>query len=494
MSKNQSESQQQSNRLNLFKFGSRRKSSNNDVVKTKSREDEDPMSNSSDYFNINTQNNTRSNSINTEDDPNVQSYPPSFYYDNQVGSQTHLQSPTSPSESSLIFERSVEDPTQPIQQAQNTCSRCQTNNEENNSNNNNSNNNNNISNSPNSRCNHQSVCNLPSHYSVENFVSPCLDATTKILTDENTDLDNVDMVYSRRPSSVMGLNMALGRNKSFSGNVNNMNNMNDDIPTGFSAISRNNSNLNITKTNSLASIKDSDNDGSNPKRPPTLSFYSYADMINNENPNPKRPSISQSLSSSFINSRQASRSNSITASAAQQQRENILNNNSLMNNNSITPQRNTRMNSRSSFSNPFNSNLSMPKKNFQITPDSPNSSDSENEYNSNQQLKTNLRSKRNSMTSNKSGTGNRLNKSYSNQSSNLSTHNGGNNQNVLNSPNSNVSSSPSSLRDRRFSNLDEQFYNNNNSSDNDSLAVSSIGDHLRRNNGEIKSSNNSIIA
>lgn len=441
------------NRLNLFKFASRRRSSNETNQLNPSQQEKPQL-----VTNTSTQGGDNGNEyeeldpINSREydqdvkDENIESYPPSSYFEHQ-GSQTYLQSPTSPSESSLIFERSVEDPSQVYQQT--ACPRCgqQQNN-----------------NNQKSSCHHQSIVNLPSHYSVENFVSPCLDATTKILTDEKTDLDNVDMVYSRRPSSVMGLNMALGRNKSFANN-------NNDEFTGsqFSPSSRNNSSLNITKTNSLANVRDLDSS----TRPPTLSFYSYADMINSENPNPKRPSISQSLSSSFVNTRgNQSRSNSVSTNlgagnSITPQRNNVIN--PLSTTHPLNASNNNNNISRSSFSSPFNNNLhhrasqsSHGKKKFQITPDSPNSSDSESEYQPNH---SRPQSKRNSISS-------KLNKTYSNQSSiNQSLH------------------SPGSYR--RYSNLDENMYN---SSDNESLVISSIGEHLRRNNGEIKSSNNSIIA
>lgn len=443
------------NRLNIFKFGSRRKSSNDTNQQKLQQEEkqEKPKINTQTqqtrFYNEDEEDLDPINSRDYErNDENIQSYPPSSYFD-QPGS--YLQSPTSPSESSLIFERSVEDPAQVYQQT--TCPRCG---QQQNPNN------------PKLNCNHQSIVNLPSHYSVENFVSPCLDATTKILTDESTDLDNVDMVYSRRPSSVMGLNMALGRNKSFA----NYNDADGGPATPFSSRSRTNSQANITKTSSLANLRDPDS----VKRPPTLSFYSYADMINNENPNPKRPSISQSLSSSFVNTRgNQSRSNSVSTNlgagnSITPQRNNIINPLTATNSLSAT-NTNNNANPRSSFSSPFNPNLyhrpsqsSHSKKKFQITPDSPNSSDSESEYH---QSYSRPQSKRNSVNS-------KLNKTYSNQSSiQHSLH------------------SPGSLNSRRYSNLDDNFYN---SSDNESLVISSIGDQLRRNNGEIKSSSNSIIA
>lgn len=417
------------NPLNLFRFGSRKKSTND--IKT---DDISPP-----IAKVQTDTTDLDPITSRENDADIETYPPdSFYSTSNQYSQTHLQSPTSPSESSLIFERSVEDPSQVYQQT--TCPRCG---------------HNRSSNASNSglNCNHQSIVDLPTHYSVENFVSPCLDATTKILTDKDTNLDNVDMVYSRRPSSVMGLNLALGRTKSFA-------NEDTNELSNLSSISRRNSSAKLTKTNSLANMTDS----TNPKRPPTLSFYSYADMINNENPNPKRPSISQSLSSSFVNQARSpnSRSNSISQSNFLQSAGN-----------SITPQRNPRNSfSRSNISNNVSqsniSNLNSKKK-FQLTPDSPNSSDSESDY-PNSIIKSSSSRRKNSINSKSSK---KLSKTISNSSS-------------LNSPAQNLN--------RRFSNLDDNLYYTNSGSDNESLVISSIGDHLRRNNGEIQSSNNSIIA
>ncbi|CCH45183.1 Chitin synthase 2 [Wickerhamomyces ciferrii] len=495
------------NKLNLFKFASKRKSSTNSITKQDKRDgqqqqqqesksnDLDPIDSHKSYDRYHEDDeNAVADDDDDDDENNIHSYHPDGYYSpnqrkdfeesNQYFPPFH--SPRSPSESSLIFERSVEDPTQLYQQP--TCARCNTNNN---------------GSQGKLNCNHQSIVNLPSHYSVENFVSPCLDATTKILSDENTNLDNVDMVYSRRPSSVMGLNMALGRNKSFLGDQ-------QQYPESssnsiFSPNSRSNSFANINNSNI-------DENGT-PKRPPTLSFYSYADMINNENPNPKRPSISQSLSSSFINSRSNSivnsKSNSRSNSISQ-----IHNNQNFISNaaNSITPQRHglirppnsqstTRPGSFSQHSynnNPFNNNNNnnnlaqsgLNKKKFQLTPDSPNSSDSESDFpNSiksiNQTSSSSQFPKRrtssihsNSKKNITSLNQNSLNKTISNQSSLKSNHS--------------YHSIPNSFNNRQFNQLNE---------DDESFVVSSIGDTLRKNNGEIngnseisKSSQNSIIA
>ncbi|CEP20630.1 unnamed protein product [Cyberlindnera jadinii] len=312
-----------------------------------------------------------------------------------------FQSPIeSPPESSLIFERSVEDPSQIYQQT--TCPRCG-----------------HKSSQGGLSCTHHSIVNLPSHYSVENFVSPCLDATTQILTDQNADLENVDMVYSRRPSSVLGLNMALGRSRSYVG----------ELPQAeVSSPSKSGP----VKIHSAADLQEL------PERPPALSFYSYADMIESENPNPRRPSLSQSLSSSFLNSR----SNSIAVG------------------NSITPQR-TPMNLRNhSFSSPFNFSKSRQganasstqiSKKFTLNSDnSPGSSDSESDY---------VHSRKNSMSSRASKFSHRLKKTLSTASNLQRT-------------------------DTRASNQDDV---NSVISEGDSLVISSVGETIRRNTGEIRS-------
>lgn len=317
-----------------------------------------------------------------------------------------FQSPIqSPSESSLIFERSVMDPTQIYQQT--SCPRC--------------------GHKPSSQgginCNHQSIVNLPSHYSMENFVSPCLDATTQILTDKNADLENVDMVYSRRPSSVLGLNMALGRSRS---------SLADQGQGGQDQSSPPRA---VPKTHSMASLQSADQSD----RPPAVSFYSFADMMQSENPNPRRPSISQSLSSSFLNSRSNSVSNppgNFNMGA------------------SITPQR-APLNLRTqSFSSPFtlNRHRSASKK-FTLNGDhSPGSSDSESDY---------VHTRKNSTTSRSSKISNRLKKTLSGASNIQRT-------------------STMASQDDATSLISEE-------DGDDSLVISSIGERLRKNTGEINS-------
>lgn len=392
-----------SSKLNLFKFAQKHKGSNTGDVEPHHQQLSDEAHDPHEELNF--------IDIGTEEpySPESDSY--------QEGGPIR-----SPSEASLIFERSVEDPSQVFQQ--NSCPRCGANSNDTNG----------------LKCNHQSIANLPSHYSVENFVSPCLDATTKILTDDSTDLDNVDMVYSRRPSNVMNLSMALngGRTKSYIDEA--------SVPQ-----------YPQQRTRSFASVKDLESPG--PTRPPVLSFYSYADMINNEQPNPRRPSISQSLSSSFLNSR----SNSITS-----------NSNKFQAGNSITPKRNSIANnsSRPSFScSPLNAinnpRIPISAKNFSLNPDnvSPNSSEDESDYNH-----TSLASRISRSSSRK--------QSQPDQDRRFSAH-----QSLLSRTNSNQSSLLSGSSSRHFKAGNQIDM----ADDNDEMVVSSIGERLRRNTGEIRS-------
>ncbi|KAH3672679.1 hypothetical protein WICMUC_004197 [Wickerhamomyces mucosus] len=265
------------------------------------------------------------------------------------------------SEASLIFERNVEDPNLPTK-----CPRCSQSNNNSHSNNNayttnnntnttlndndntNDNNNNNNNNNNNStRCRHHSINNLPSHFSMENYVSPCLDATAEILTNENTDLDNVEMVYSRRPSTI--LLSQLNRSKSII-----------DSPFQRPPTSRSQSFANIKEPNSPIMGE----------RPQMLSFYSYADVINNEG-TPRSPSISHSLNSSFI------RSNSINSPSQQQQRIPLFQQPQPQYQSQRTP---------------------IVKKGFQLESTSPNSSDSEYDY-SPSQYRPSPSSRKNSLQS-----------------------------------------------------------------------------------------------
>ncbi|CCK70433.1 Vhs2p KNAG_0E01710 [Huiozyma naganishii CBS 8797] len=57
---------------------------------------------------------------------------------------------------------------------------------------------------------------LERHHTLENFVPPALDEGCSLVADRDTNLEDVNMVYSKRPST-LGLDMALGRTRSYSG-------------------------------------------------------------------------------------------------------------------------------------------------------------------------------------------------------------------------------------------------------------------------------------
>lgn len=126
----------------------------------------------------------------------------------------------------------------------------------------------------------------------EDCIPAALDATASILSDKETNLDDVEMVYSnRRNSSVIGLNMALGRSYTPT-RKNSMYSM-----TSLQQQAQHPSYGQLAQQHAAAP--------SNPQfnSPPKLkqsklsvSFYSYADMINKDEHH-KRPSMmSQSQS------------------------------------------------------------------------------------------------------------------------------------------------------------------------------------------------------
>ncbi|CDK26130.1 unnamed protein product [Kuraishia capsulata CBS 1993] len=171
---------------------------------------------------------------------------------------------SNPSDSSLIFERSVQDPlitTQPVSH----CPRCL---------------------KPKSQCHHNSILNLPQHINSENFIPPALDSTASLLN-STKNLDDVDMVYSPRRPSTINLSYALGERQS----------ERPSLSKRSSAVLQSPSSTNLRTEGSKS----------------TLSFFSYADMINNEDSEAnyqRRPSISQTLSQSFLGNPRLSRTNS----------------------------------------------------------------------------------------------------------------------------------------------------------------------------------------
>lgn len=141
-------------------------------------------------------------------------------------------------------------------------------------------------------CTHNSSISLLNGYILkhEDQIPPALDASTTILNDKDANLDDVEMIYSnRRNSSVIGLNMALGR--------------------PFTP-SRKNSlySCGLNQAPQAQVLSQPVAPSQQPISPPkltssrsSLSFYSYADMINNEELQ-KRPAFKQSFSQGQISS------------------------------------------------------------------------------------------------------------------------------------------------------------------------------------------------
>lgn len=124
----------------------------------------------------------------------------------------------------------------------------------------------------------------------EDYIPPVLDATAQILSDKDANLDDVEMVYSpRRNSSVQGLNMALGR--------------------PYTPLRKNSvysmSQMHMSNGNT-ASLSSLTHQPQSPISPPKLStsrssvsFYSYADMINNDQFS-RRPSAMHTFSHGMV--------------------------------------------------------------------------------------------------------------------------------------------------------------------------------------------------
>lgn len=192
-----------------------------------------------------------------QQDDQEQDYFQDAYSDN-------LPSPA-PSESSLIFERNVEDPYTQTYTNPSHCQLCVPSA---------------TSRSASSASLSQQLQNSPTgckhsnHHNLENLVAPALDASAALVTEKDTNLDNVEMIYSRRPSTI-GLDMALGR-------------------------TRTNSHSNLPELSRATTASASTTMGSVSERPRVLRYYSYADMLSDENSNPRRPSITQSLSSTLL--------------------------------------------------------------------------------------------------------------------------------------------------------------------------------------------------
>lgn len=108
----------------------------------------------------------------------------------------------------------------------------------------------------------------------EDCIPAALDATASLLNDKDTNLDNVEMIYSnRRNSSVIGLNMALGRpfapsrkNSTYLMNSFAAQQSQPQLPTQQSP---------QTQTSSVSPPKLTSSKSA-------VNFYSYADMISND--------------------------------------------------------------------------------------------------------------------------------------------------------------------------------------------------------------------
>lgn len=124
----------------------------------------------------------------------------------------------------------------------------------------------------------------------EDFIPPALDATTSILNNKDTNLDDVEVIYSnRRSSSVIGLNMALGKpfTPSRKNSTYSINQQLRDSTFDSPQIHQNQQPQSPVTPPKLTSSKSS------------VSFYSYADMINNDEFS-RRPSFKQSYSQGII--------------------------------------------------------------------------------------------------------------------------------------------------------------------------------------------------
>lgn len=175
----------------------------------------------------------------------------------------------------------------------------------------------------------------------EDFIPPALDATTSILNDSNTNLDDVDIIYSsRRNSSVIGLNMALGRSAPSRKNsvysmsqLHQQNSPNLNLQPFSPQSSGSSSHFPSLSSSSGASKPNkptipipesmgksrSNNHPISPTSPPKLtsskssiSFYSYADLLSNDEYT-KRPSFKKSYSQGIIPTRKNSMASNKTA-------------------------------------------------------------------------------------------------------------------------------------------------------------------------------------
>lgn len=132
---------------------------------------------------------------------------------------------------------------------------------------------------------------------LENYVAPALDASCSLMADQGTDLKDVNIIHSRS-SSIIGLNMALGRVRSYSQSMSNTrHNSSADLST---VQNDNNGNDDINEENNNS------NNNNNLSDPKVLKFYSYNDLLTDEkinisqSSNLKRPSLTSSYSTSYF--------------------------------------------------------------------------------------------------------------------------------------------------------------------------------------------------
>lgn len=126
---------------------------------------------------------------------------------------------------------------------------------------------------------------------LENFVAPALDASCSIIADDSADLNDLDVVYMRKPSTI-GLDLALGRTRS------------NSYATLREEQQQQQQQRQADEAEELPPRSNSSAGGMDP-RPRTLRFYSYADMLSDEMATSPmsgngRPPLLHSASSTFL--------------------------------------------------------------------------------------------------------------------------------------------------------------------------------------------------
>ena len=121
------------------------------------------------------------------------------------------------------------------------------------------------------------------HRHLENFIAPVLDASCSIVNDENTDLADVDIVFSKRTSSTLGLDLALGRSITYSTSPTNS----TSSPISLITDTQNNQNIHNNLSRSYSYSVQTHNTSTSSlietlEFGKVLKFYSYADVISDE--------------------------------------------------------------------------------------------------------------------------------------------------------------------------------------------------------------------